>query len=153
MKSYTGGCMCGSVRYELTGNPIASSACHCRDCQYVSGGAPAIAMSACKEQLTILKGEPRTHWTISASGNRTGRLFCKHCGTALFGESSSDPDRIAIIVGSLDNPGSFAQQDDHWVANAQPWHPTEAPKPKFTKNHVQKVARFLTPGSAIAEPA
>jgi hypothetical protein len=41
MSKVTGGCLCGAVRYELNSAPKLSVSCHCRDCQYVSGGASA----------------------------------------------------------------------------------------------------------------
>ena len=40
----TGGCRCGAIRYEVTVAPVASVACHCRDCQYVSSGGANYSM-------------------------------------------------------------------------------------------------------------
>ncbi len=41
MSTFQGGCVCGAVRYECSGEPIATFNCHCRDCQHLSGGAYA----------------------------------------------------------------------------------------------------------------
>ena len=35
-----GGCCCGAVRYVAEGDPVMRAQCHCRECQYVTGGAP-----------------------------------------------------------------------------------------------------------------
>ena len=35
---FTGGCVCGAIRYECTAEPIMTFKCHCRDCQRVTGG-------------------------------------------------------------------------------------------------------------------
>ena len=40
----TGGCRCGAIRNEVTDPPVASVACHCRDCQYASGGGASYSM-------------------------------------------------------------------------------------------------------------
>ena len=34
----TGRCYCGAVRYEADGPPAFKGQCHCRECQYISGG-------------------------------------------------------------------------------------------------------------------
>ncbi len=34
-----GGCSCGAIRYKLTNTPLIVHACHCRDCQRVTGSA------------------------------------------------------------------------------------------------------------------
>jgi hypothetical protein len=49
----TGGCMCGAVRYEWTGEPTVMLNCHCRDCQRVSGGAYVTAMVLARTALKI----------------------------------------------------------------------------------------------------
>ena len=40
---FTGGCVCGAVRYECSAEPIMTLKCHCRDCQQVTGGALVFA--------------------------------------------------------------------------------------------------------------
>ena len=50
---YTGGCQCGQVRYELSGEPIRLIACHCTECQRQSGSAFGMSMLIKKEDLKL----------------------------------------------------------------------------------------------------
>ena len=34
-----GGCYCGKVRYVAEGEPMMKAQCHCRECQYITGGS------------------------------------------------------------------------------------------------------------------
>src|SRR6185503_6970729 len=53
---FSGGCLCGAVRYEVSAEPVAFMLCHCRDCQYVSGGEPAAVVVVPAGSISILKG-------------------------------------------------------------------------------------------------
>ena len=41
--SIEGGCQCGAIRYRIEGEFMGSGACHCRSCQYSTGGGPNYA--------------------------------------------------------------------------------------------------------------
>jgi len=42
---FTGGCYCGQVRYEAEGHPLMRGQCHCRECQYISGGSANVIIA------------------------------------------------------------------------------------------------------------
>jgi hypothetical protein len=52
---FTGGCLCGAVRYECSADPFFMGNCHCRDCQKASGGAyePDIGLPAAALKITV----------------------------------------------------------------------------------------------------
>ena len=85
------GCMCGAVRYELTGDPIWRGYCHCHSCRRHTG-APVVAWVTLKsESVKWIKGE-RTHYE-SSPGKFRG--FCRDRGTPLTWESTlSNPQRL-----------------------------------------------------------
>lgn len=100
-----GGCYCGAVRYQTEGEPLFKGQCHCRECQYISGGAPNIVMGMPDAGFRYTKGEPRT-FTRSDLENPVTREFCGDCGTHL---SSRVPGMPAALlkVGTLDDPSVF----------------------------------------------
>jgi len=129
----TGGCLCGAIRYEVSAPPLFQGVCHCRDCQYVSGGAPANVMVVPKTAITVIKGQTRTYWVTGDSGGRVGREFCEVCGTQLFSNLEPQPAIAVIKAGSLDDPSQFAPSMQIWTGSAQPWHHIDAALPAFEK--------------------
>ena len=115
----SGGCRCGAIRYEVKGKPIVSVACHCRDCQYVSGGAENVSMVFDRSGFAVVKGEARVYKAKLTSG---GSSFCGTCGTHVFSQPDSNPHLVAIKVGSLDDRSDFKVQADIWMKSAPQWH-------------------------------
>ena len=128
-----GGCRCGAIRYEVSGEPVGSLLCHCRDCQYAAGGGPAHDMAMPRQSVTVIKGEPRAYWSTADSGKRVGRLFCATCGTPLLTELEGFPDLRIVAVGSLDDPSVFKPRASIWTSSAQPWSHIDPALPKFEK--------------------
>jgi len=73
-----GGCYCGSVRYVAEGEPAMRAQCHCRECQYITGGGPNYFMVVPPDGFRIEKGEPK-RFTRSDIENPVTRLFCPEC--------------------------------------------------------------------------
>jgi len=117
----TGGCLCGAVRYEVTGEPIFSSQCHCRDCQRVSGSAFVATMRVPARMFRITQGTPNFYVKKADSGNDVTRAFCADCGSALYSLVSTHPERIGLRPTSLDDPSKFRSEADIFVKSAQPW--------------------------------
>jgi hypothetical protein len=137
--SFTGGCACGAIRYECTGEPLFSLNCHCRDCQRETGSAYAPILGVLRATFTITQGSPQYFELVADSGHRTKRAFCTKCGARLFGEPGVAPDVVTIRVGSLDDPSGFQPGINIYTASAQPWDymspdlPTAAKDPQMQK--------------------
>ncbi len=129
--SFTGGCICGGVRYECSTEPIMTGNCHCRDCQKAGGGAFAPALAVPKDALRIT-GAVKWHETEGDSGQTVSRAFCPNCGARLFGKSKAMPF-LTILAGSLDDPSWFRPAMDLYTASAQPWDYMNPDLPKFPK--------------------
>ena len=134
MSILTGGCICGDIRYEIIedSSQFFSYSCHCRDCQYITGGSPNNAIYV-PEPITITKGKPGAYVCKSDLGTQVKRFFCGTCGTHLYGESETFKGTTVIKVGSLDDPTVFNSTMNVWVSSAQPWHAIDPDLPKSDK--------------------
>ncbi|NJL63609.1 MAG: GFA family protein [Richelia sp. RM2_1_2] len=128
---FTGGCMCGAIRYECTAEPIAMGNCHCRDCQQATGTAFAAAMVVPCNAVTIT-GEAKYFDVVGDSGSIVGRGFCPKCGSRLFSKPPI-PELMGIMAASLDDPSEFQPAMDIYTASAQPWDCMNPDLPKFEK--------------------
>ncbi len=128
-----GGCFCGAIRYSVDGPVMASAACHCRHCQYITGGAPAYVFVVEKKSIEITKGMPTHYDNDSDSGNRRRRYFCSTCGTPLFAEDNAFPNIVSVKAGSLDDPALYKPMAHFWIGSAPDWHPIIPDLPQYEK--------------------
>jgi hypothetical protein len=132
---FTGGCICGAVRYECTAQPeeIQMFRCHCRDCQRVTGGpySPVVFVPARTFRLT--RGQVQHHTTPSEAGGEHRRGFCADCGSRLTGGEGPGSTGIGMVASSLDDPSGFKPVLDMWTSDAQPWDALSSDVPKYEK--------------------
>ena len=104
MKDWTGGCLCGAVRYALASEPFDAGWCHCRTCQ-LNSGSPAMAFaSVAVNDWRIEQGEPRR----VKSSDFGHRLSCGSCGTPLAMRVDHQPETVDFSIATLDDPGRIA---------------------------------------------
>lgn len=113
----SGGCWCGTVRYEAGGTPSHETNCHCNICRRVSG-APYVAwFSVPLAQFRYISGEP----VRFESTPGCVRSFCGKCGTPLTFHSAQHAELIDVTIGSLDEPQRVAPRDHTWTRSKLPW--------------------------------
>jgi hypothetical protein len=111
-----GGCLCGAVRYEGSGEPYNITHCHCEDCRK-SAGAPFVTWASFRRNnFRFTKGEPRQ---IEWAGRV--RSFCPNCGTALTFISGADSNEIDVTVATFDRPEIVTPADHTWTEDRLPW--------------------------------
>ena len=126
---FTGGCQCGAIRYAVTDEPITAATCHCRDCQYSSGGAPAHALLFPAGSVTLLRGAARTPLP-RRFGRAVMRSFCPDCGTPLFG-GTEGANYDVVRAGSLDDRKPSARGSACGPARRRPGTTSMPPRPVF----------------------
>jgi hypothetical protein len=111
-----GGCLCGAVRYEATGEPYNVTHCHCEDCRRSSGAAFVTWASFRRSEFRFAEGEPRV---VSWAGRL--RSFCGTCGTPLTFMATQQADEVDVTVCSFDHPEVLSPTDHTWVDDQLPW--------------------------------
>jgi hypothetical protein len=102
-----GGCYCGAVRYEVEGESVLALQCHCRECQYFTGGMPNVIIGFPEDGVVYVKGEPVSFRRVDLEEPIT-REFCSVCGTHLAARGARLPGVVVIKVGTMDDPAAFA---------------------------------------------
>lgn len=98
-----GGCYCGALRYKSSGKPLFKAQCHCRECQYFSGGGPNYFMLVPKAGFRWTSGKPKS-FTRSDLAEPVTREFCAACGTHILTTRLDQPDAVVLKAGTLDAP-------------------------------------------------
>jgi hypothetical protein len=129
--SLTGRCYCGAVRYEADGEPGFRGQCHCRECQYISGGAENVFMIMPSSGFRYTRGAPKS-FSRTDIENAATREFCANCGTHLITRVPRDPSIVILKVGTLDDPKAYGgPQAVIWTKDAQPFHLMPEGVPQF----------------------
>ena len=124
-----GGCLCGAVRYEASGNPVSVIYCHCESCRK-STGAPVVALAGYKrDRVRFTRSERATY--ESSPGVKRG--FCAHCGTSLTWEGDGDElgPLVEILIGTADDPSRLAPRSHIHHAERIPWFEVSDSLPRY----------------------
>jgi hypothetical protein len=119
-KFYTGGCLCGAVRYEAEGDPLYAGHCYCADCRKASGSG-FIPFLGFASSAVRFSGQTRTFTSIAANGGDAVRNFCSVCGSLVFGGVVGEDTSHTVYAGSLDDPSSFTPMIAIFTRNRPSW--------------------------------
>jgi hypothetical protein len=126
----TGGCYCGQVRYSIEGETTFHGQCHCRECQYFSGGNPNLFIGVSAENYSYTQGEAKDFFRDDIEGP-AHREFCPNCGTHLATRIANGT--MVVKVGALDDPSVFKSQFAIQMADAQTYHSVPEGVPCFDR--------------------
>ena len=118
---YTGGCICGEVRYVLNSEPLTLYACHCTDCQRRTGTAFGLSLIAARSAVKVLSGNPPLSVVKMADGRVSQARACPSCGGRLWSEPVKLPDMAIVRPGTLDDTSWLRPVAHIWTRSAQPW--------------------------------
>ena len=114
-----GGCLCGGVRYEITGPFLRAGHCHCSRCRRHSGAAVCTQGRLLEEHFRLLQGEKLLR-NYKTEGH-AAKVFCSVCGSSLFGGSWPEGPEVSIRFGTLDGDPGIRPQSHTFVAVKAAW--------------------------------
>ena len=127
----TGGCICGGVRFTLRDDPVTVYACHCTDCQTLSGTAYRSVAFAKDGSFELLSGTLKTYVKTADSGNERAQAFCPECGSPIYSGSPGDsPKNVGIRVGTCRQRDILRPTKRYWCGSAQDWSEDISSLPK-----------------------
>lgn len=112
-----GGCLCGAVRYRVTGEAVSSNICHCQSCRRASG-APNVAWFTVRTAQFLLTAGAVA---VFHSSQPVKRTFCAQCGTPLTYEHLDAAGYVDVTTASLDDPNVFHPAREIWLSHKLPW--------------------------------
>ncbi len=124
-KSISGHCLCGAVRYELSGPLGELHACHCAQCRRQSG-QQVISTHVKRSQFSLTE-ERGLKWYRSSQGAKRG--FCAECGSSLFWDDGGD--EVYISAGSLNQPTGLTLARHIFVDEKADYYEIDDDLPKF----------------------
>ncbi|HEX2930672.1 MAG TPA: GFA family protein, partial [Candidatus Binatia bacterium] len=117
-----GGCACGALRYKVTAGPLIVHACHCRDCQRLTGSAFVTNIWIEKKFVETIKGSAKSFKLHGGSGKPHEVFFCERCGTYLWSKYYAAPgDTVLLRVGTLDRPETVKPDVHIFTRSKLPW--------------------------------
>ena len=125
-----GSCVCDAVRFRVSREPLFTHACHCHDCQKITGSAFAMSTFVHAEDLERISGEPIV---IEQPTNRgTRRVYlCPQCQTVVWADALGGSSIRIIRTGVFANKSALRPQAHIWIHRRQRWVNVDEETPQF----------------------
>jgi hypothetical protein len=115
-ETFSGGCLCGQVRFTVQSPTLWCAHCHCSLCRKAHGAAWVTWVGAADSRAVIDAAAGALSWYASTPEAERG--FCRHCGSTIFFRSSRWPGELHITHASFDaaidrDPSAHVWWDQH----------------------------------------
>lgn len=124
-----GSCLCGKVRYEITGSIGIFQYCHCSRCRKFSGSAHASNLMVKPEQFKWLSGESLLGRYEPEDTKYFATVFCTQCGSSLPWLEKTQKT-VLVPAGTLDDDPPMLPQQSVFYASKAKWYisPSDLPQ-------------------------
>ena len=122
-----GGCLCGRVRYEITGPLFNVDNCHCSMCRQQHGAAFSTYAEFDPGDFRWVSGEDHVKVYETLAG--IGWCFCRECGSTLAGTENG---RITVVtLGTIEGDPGIQPEFHIFVGSKAKWHEINDDLPQF----------------------
>ncbi|MDD8022955.1 MAG: GFA family protein [Paracoccaceae bacterium] len=115
----TGQCLCGAVKFRISGEFESFFLCHCARCRKDSGSAHSANLFSSSAKVTWVSGEEKIK-TFQLAGSQHMKCFCTDCGSALPFSHAND-GVLVVPAGSLDSPVALRPTAHICVSSRANW--------------------------------
>jgi hypothetical protein len=129
-QGFSGGCLCGAVRYRSSIDPQVVGHCYCVDCRKSSGTTHCTQL-VIPEDAFAVSGEVTFYDHPADSGNIVSRGFCPACGSPIYSKNSGMPGMVFPRASSLDAPEVAKPQLIVYASRAPSWEIMDPALPAF----------------------
>ena len=131
-KGFTGGCLCGAVRYQSLVDPQFVAHCYCSDCRKLSGTGHSTHLVSSEQGFDVV-GELRFYEHTVDSGNVRSIGFCPNCGSHVYSTNSGKPGIVFPRASSLDDPEIAKPMMTVYASRAASWDRIDPSIPSFSE--------------------
>jgi hypothetical protein len=117
----TGSCLCGAIRYTVDVPVTELRACHCTHCQKTSGASGTVNAVIPSSAFKLTQGTPKRYDAKADSGRTLYRFFCSNCGSPIYSQRATAPERVVVRAGTFDNSSGMKITGNIWTASACAW--------------------------------
>lgn len=128
--TFTGGCICGAVRYTINRPSLKAIDCHCSMCRRLHASDYATYLMVWPNEVSWQGEDNLTTYTSSEGGVRE---FCKNCGTTIRARGQSPDGREEITAGSLDDDPKIETVGHIFVTDKGKNYEITKPAPQFER--------------------
>ena len=125
----TGGCHCGAIQYQVSGEIRGFMHCHCRTCRKINGTVYGSSGMARTSDFEILSGAEQLTDYESSPGKH--RCFCNRCGSHIYAFYERQQEFIVLRMGTLDGDPHVRPDAHIWVSQKAPWYEIRDDLPQF----------------------
>jgi hypothetical protein len=124
-----GSCLCGQVRYEVSGKLCDPLNCHCSMCRKAQGAAFRSRARVQSRDFRWTSGEHLLTFFESSPGNHRG--FCRVCGSPILSKFDAGGSVLSLPLGTLDDDPGIRPQMHVYIASKAPWFTISDDLPQF----------------------